>query len=101
MLAAHALANEGAFDAPKLEAPKADAPKLEISKIAGRAPDKLPIVAKVKECCGYPVGDKEGFRLSFYWLAYESEYANEPYDTPIYTRHGYYIGSFPQAFIFE
>ena len=79
----------------------AAAAKLEATKIDGRAPDKLPLLAKVKECCGYPVGEKEGFRLSFYWLAYESEYANESYDTAIYTRRGYYIGSFPSAFIFE
>jgi 3D (Asp-Asp-Asp) domain-containing protein len=98
--AAEALAAEGAFDAPKLEPPLAET-KLEASKIDGRNPDKLPLIAKVKECCGYPIGEKEGFRLSFYWIAYESEYANESYDTPIYTRRGYYIGSFPSAFIFE
>lgn len=97
---AEALAAEGAFDAPKLDAPKAD-DKLAASKEYGRAPDKIALVGKVKECCGYPVGEKEGFRLSFYWIAYESEYANEPYDTAIYTKQGYYIGSFPQAFIFE
>ena len=73
----------------------------DASKIEERAPDKVPLVAKIKECCGYPVGEKEGFRLSFYWLAYESEYANEPYDTAIYNRQGFYIGSFPSAFIFE
>jgi 3D (Asp-Asp-Asp) domain-containing protein len=98
--AAAALAADGAFDAPKLEPPAAET-KLEASKIDGRNPDKLPLIAKVKECCGYPIGEKEGFRLSFYWIAYESEYANESYDTPIYTKRGYYIGSFPSAFIFE
>jgi 3D (Asp-Asp-Asp) domain-containing protein len=98
--AAQALAAEGAFDVPKVDAPKAD-DKLSTSKEYGRAPDKVAIVGKVKECCGYPIGEKEGFRLSFYWIAYESEYANEAYDTPIYTRRGYYIGSFPQAFVFE
>jgi 3D (Asp-Asp-Asp) domain-containing protein len=99
--AAEALAADGAFDSPKLETPPSAASKLEASKIDGRNPDKLPLIAKVKECCGYPVGEKEGFRLSFYWIAYESEYANEIYDTPIYTKRGYYIGSFPSAFIFE
>jgi 3D (Asp-Asp-Asp) domain-containing protein len=74
---------------------------LSTSKIVGAAPDKLPRVAKVKECCGYPISEPEGFRLSFYWLAYESEYANLPYDTAIYTRQGYYIGSYPSAFVFE
>jgi 3D (Asp-Asp-Asp) domain-containing protein len=71
------------------------------SKIDGAAPDKLPRRGKVKECCGYPIGLKEGFRLSFYWLAYESEYANEPYDTAIYTQQGFFIGRFPSAFVYE
>jgi 3D (Asp-Asp-Asp) domain-containing protein len=98
--AAQALADDGAFDAPKV-APPAAGDKLSTSKEYGRSPDKAPLIAKVKECCGYPIAEKEGFRLSFYWIAYESEYANESYDTAIYTRAGYYIGSFPSAFVFE
>ncbi len=98
--AAQALAADGYFDVPKL-APPAPGEKLAASKLYGRAPDKLPLIAKVKECCGYPIAEKEGFRLSFYWIAYESDYANEAYDTAIYTRAGYYIGSFPSAFVFE
>jgi 3D (Asp-Asp-Asp) domain-containing protein len=62
---------------------------------------KLPIRGKVKECCGYPLDVPGGFRLTFYWLAYESEYANEKYDTPIYTREGFFIGRYPEAFVFE
>ncbi|MGZ3426958.1 MAG: 3D domain-containing protein [Polyangia bacterium] len=98
--AAQILAADGQFDAPKIAPPAAD-DKLAVSKEYGRSPDKAPLIAKVKECCGYPIAEKEGFRLSFYWIAYESEYANESYDTAIYTRAGYYIGSFPSAFIFE
>ena len=48
-----------------------------------------------------PVSLHEGFRLSFYWLAYEAEYANEAYDTDIYTRDGFFIGRFPSAFVYE
>ena len=73
----------------------------EGSKIDGVTPDKLPRIGKVKECCGYPVAMKEGFRLSFYWLAYEAEYANEDYDTDIYTKQGYFIGRYPSAFVYE
>jgi 3D (Asp-Asp-Asp) domain-containing protein len=73
----------------------------DLSKLDDRLPEKLARVAKIKECCGYPVAGKEGFRLSFYWLAYESEYANEPYDTAIYTKRGFYIGRFPSAFVYE
>lgn len=71
------------------------------SKLDSDVQDKLPTAGKVKECCGYPIGEPDAFRLSFYWLAYESDYANEKYDVAIYTRHGYYIGSFPSAFVFE
>jgi 3D (Asp-Asp-Asp) domain-containing protein len=78
-----------------------DASKDDASKIDGLAPEKLALRGKVKECCGYPVGAREGFRLSYYWLAYESEYANEPYDTAIYTRQGFFIGKFPSAFVYE
>jgi hypothetical protein len=62
---------------------------------------KLPIRGKVKECCGYPIDLPNGFRLTFYWLAYEAEYANENYDTAIYTRDGFFIGRYPSAFVFE
>jgi 3D (Asp-Asp-Asp) domain-containing protein len=79
-----------------VEAERADASKLDEG-----LPEKLPLISKIKECCGYPIGPQEGFRLSFYWLAYESEYANEPYDTPIYTPRGFLIGKFPSAFVFE
>jgi 3D (Asp-Asp-Asp) domain-containing protein len=61
---------------------------------------KLPLRGKVKECCGYPIG-LANFRLSFYWLAYESDYANEPYDTTLYTRDGYFLGRFPRTFVYE
>ena len=64
----------------------------ERSKDTGSLQPKLSQISKIKECCGYPLAMKEGFRLSFYWLAYEAEYANEDYDTDIYTKQGYFIG---------
>lgn len=73
----------------------------DVGKISGLPPDKLPLVQKVKECCGYPLSEREGFRLSFYWLAYESEYANLKYDTDIYTRQGFFLGRYPSAFVYE
>ncbi|MSP59837.1 MAG: hypothetical protein EXR72_05760 [Myxococcales bacterium] len=62
---------------------------------------KLPRVGKVKECCGYPIAQKDGFRLSFYWLAYESEYANETYDVDIYDKTGFWLGRYPSGFVYE
>jgi 3D (Asp-Asp-Asp) domain-containing protein len=64
-------------------------------------PVKLPLMPKVKECCGYPIALKDGFRLSFYWLAYEEEYAREKYDTDIYDELGFWIGRYPSAFVYE
>jgi 3D (Asp-Asp-Asp) domain-containing protein len=71
------------------------------SKVADDAPAKLALTSKIKECCGYPIGLKESYWLSFYWLAYESEFASLPYDTDIYTRQGWFIGRFPSAFVHE
>ena len=65
------------------------------------AQEKIPRGAKVKECCGYPVGERQDFRLSFYWLAYESEYANERYDVDIYDKNGWWLGRYPSAFVYE
>lgn len=63
--------------------------------------DKLDLRRKVKECCGYPLGEGSQFKMTFYWLAYESEYANEPYVVDIYTRQGFVIGRFPRTWVFE
>ncbi len=68
--------------------------------IAGFVP-KLDLRGKVKECCGYPLGERAQFKLTFYWLGWESEYANEPYEVDIYTRQGFPIGRFPRTFVFE
>lgn len=56
---------------------------------------------KIKACCGYPLSLPRGFKLSFYWLAWESEYANEPYDTAVYTRQGFFLGRFPRTLVYE
>jgi 3D (Asp-Asp-Asp) domain-containing protein len=104
-LAAPAGAAVPVADSEALPAPTGASPppvtRDDASKLDEPAPDKEQPVGKVKECCGYPVALREGFRLSFYWLAYESEYAHEPYDTEIYTPEGFFIGRFPQAFVYE
>ncbi|MBL9041833.1 MAG: hypothetical protein JNM83_09545 [Myxococcales bacterium] len=62
---------------------------------------KLALRGKEKGCCGYPLGEPGTYKLTYYWLAYESEYANEPYEIEIYTRQGFPIGRFPRAYVFE
>lgn len=78
-----------------------DASKSSALSDDGDESGKLPVRGKVNECCGYPIALPQDFRLSFYWLAYESEYALEKYDTDIYTSQGYWIGRFPNAFVYE
>jgi 3D (Asp-Asp-Asp) domain-containing protein len=62
---------------------------------------KLELRIKRKEGWGYPLADRAGFKMTFYWLAWESEYANEPYLVDIYTRHGFLLGRFPRTFVYE
>ena len=78
-----------------------DAPKGALLSDGDDFLDTLPRRPKVKDCCGYPIALKEGFRLSFYWLAFESEYALEPYNVDIYDRQGFWIGRYPSAFVYE
>jgi 3D (Asp-Asp-Asp) domain-containing protein len=75
----------------------ADAPAKELSNYSA----KVEPSSKVKECCGFPIGVDEGFRLSFYWLAYEEPHKLDPPDTDIYTRDGLYIGTYPMSFLDE
>ena len=67
---------------------------------AGVSP-KLDLRGKFKERAGYPLAEPGGYKMSCYWLAWESEYASEPYDVDIYTRQGFRIGRFPRAYVFE
>ena len=67
---------------------------------AGLSP-KLDLRGKFKERAGYPLAEPGGYKMSCYWLAWESEYASEPYDVDIYTRQGFRIGRFPRAYVFE
>ena len=62
---------------------------------------KLSLRPKFKEGLGYPLSGPGQFKMTYYWLAYEAEYAAEPYDVDIYTKHGFLIGRFPRVFVFE
>ncbi|MEK6608138.1 MAG: 3D domain-containing protein [Myxococcota bacterium] len=61
-------------------------------------PEKLPESPKERRCCGYPLGE---YKLSFYWLSYERDYAAEAYDTPVFTIEGWLVGMFPRRFVEE
>lgn len=75
-------------------------PEDSSKSVEGLAP-KLRLAGKVKDCCGYPLGLPGSYKMTYYWLAYESEYANEPEEIDIYTKDGFLIGRFPRVFVFE
>ena len=93
---------ERALGSPRLAGPSGLLPHPDDSSksIEGTAA-KLRLTGKVKDCCGYPLGQPGLWKMTFYWLAYESEYASEPADIDIYTKDGFLIGRFPRVFVFE
>lgn len=80
---------------------QAPGPTRESSKDYAGLQAKVGRAPKIKECCGYPLGLGRSYKMTFYWLAWEAEYANEPYDTEIYTRQGFPIGRYPRTFVYE
>jgi 3D (Asp-Asp-Asp) domain-containing protein len=93
---------ERALGSPRLSSPSGLAPHPEdSSKSIEGMTAKLRLSGKVKDCCGYPLGQPGTYKMTFYWLAYESEYASEPADVEIYTKDGFLIGRFPRVFVFE
>lgn len=60
---------------------------------------------KNKLCCGYPLVSELDWALTMYWLAYETDFdepheldGQDPEGVVLYTRHGYFFGSFPEKF---
>lgn len=76
----------------------------DTSKIAARGnaqSPRHPTPGRNKICCGYPLSEDLGFALRFYWLAMEQRFAGafEEPTQDIYTREGYYFGTFPERFV--
>jgi 3D domain len=72
------------------------------SKLAreGVAPSpRAPARPRDKRCCGYPLVPELGFKLRFYWLAYQADHLDEYDEVEIYTPGGFYLGSFPFRFV--
>ncbi len=79
-----------------------EAPSPDTSKISaeGIAPLKLVMPAPVRKgCCGYPLSEEQGFALRYYWLAMQDRYQDEYDETDIYTREGFFIGTYPARFV--
>ena len=50
-------------------------------------------------CCGYPISEKEGFALRFYWIAMQNRYDFYAEEVDVYTPRGFYMGEFPVNFV--
>ncbi len=54
---------------------------------------------KDKECCGYPLSGERELALRFYWLAMQDDFAPDQPAVAIYSREGFFIGSFQEKFV--
>ena len=54
--------------------------------------------ARIKECCGYPIAESQGFALRFYWLAFQDKYGYTDAEVELYTPAGDYLGAFSERF---
>lgn len=54
---------------------------------------------KAKTCCGYPLSPALGFRMTFYWLAFERPVPGQVRDTELYTLNGHFYGAFSEQFV--
>jgi 3D (Asp-Asp-Asp) domain-containing protein len=82
--------------------PTEPAPAADSSKISaeGIAPAKLAMPSPVRKgCCGYPLSEEQGFALRYYWLAMQERFEDEHDETDIYTRQGFFIGTYPARFV--
>jgi len=61
-------------------------------------PAKLDPSGKSSSCCGYPLGE---FRLTFYWVAVETDHLLDDGDSMIFTQRGHVLGTFPEKFVAE
>ena len=82
--------------------------RADTSKLAREGAPAQPkelLRGKNKTCCGYPLSPTDGYTLTFYWLAMETDF-DEPQEikfanpdaADLYTLDGYYIGSYPEKF---
>ncbi|MCG8417567.1 MAG: 3D domain-containing protein [Proteobacteria bacterium] len=76
---------------------RADVSKL--SKEALLISPRQPAPGRLKVCCGYPLSENLGFALRFYWLAMEHRYHNDFDEVDIYTRDGFFLGTYPERFV--
>ena len=76
---------------------RADTSKL--AKEAITVSDRGSAQAKQKLCCGYPLTEELGFRLTYYWMASQDWWPYDHDEVDLYTKEGYFLGSFPGRYV--
>jgi 3D (Asp-Asp-Asp) domain-containing protein len=97
-----ATAERAAIDASKVETAAPERASTDTSKLAKEAiavSAKLDSGGRNKLCCGYPLSEEMGFALRFYWLAFEDSYDEDYDEVDVYTRQGWFLGSYPERFV--
>jgi 3D (Asp-Asp-Asp) domain-containing protein len=105
--------------APAVGIAPAGAPAAELADTSKLAKEDVAIQpravlrGKDKTCCGYPLSEELGFQLTFYWLAFEDDFAEPASTVPagnkrapaspstwveLYTPQGYFIARVPEKF---
>lgn len=54
---------------------------------------------KNKLCCGYPLSEERGFRMTFYWMAVERPNLETKRTVDLYTKGATLIGRFDKVFV--
>lgn len=77
----------------------ADTSKLAKEHVAVAVKSNAP--GKNKLCCGYPLSEQHGFKMTYYWMARQQRHLNrlDAGYSPLYTRRGFFLGSFNNKFV--
>ncbi len=71
----------------------------KISKEGLFTPTKGAAFGKNKLCCGYPLSEERGFRMTFYWMAKERPSTKSERRVDLYTTSGTLLGNFDESFV--
>jgi 3D (Asp-Asp-Asp) domain-containing protein len=71
----------------------------KLAKESVQTSNRAPVPGKNKLCCGYPLSENLGFALRFYWLAMQQGYLDQYDQVDLYTREGFFLGSYPERFV--
>jgi 3D (Asp-Asp-Asp) domain-containing protein len=77
----------------------ADSSKLSKEEVSVSAKGIAP--AKNKLCCGYPLSEPQGFKMTYYWMARQQRHIDrlDAGESSLYTRSGFFLGTFNNSFV--